>query len=65
MGGRRPPVDLADREDQPVFRLAGHVCDWFLLCDNVATRTVAHPILGSVWCCERCAAKLDLTFEES
>lgn len=32
-------------------------CRWFLLCDNPATCTVAHPILGSVPCCARCAAK--------
>lgn len=39
-------------------------CAWFLLCDRAAVGTVAHPILGSVPCCQRCADKLDLTFEK-
>lgn len=38
-------------------------CEWFLLCDNQAVGTVAHPILGSVPTCQRCANKLGLTFE--
>lgn len=32
-------------------------CRWFLLCENEATTTVAHPVLGSVPCCGRCAAR--------
>ena len=30
-------------------------CRWFLRCDNPATTTVPHPILGAVPCCDRCA----------
>jgi len=32
-------------------------CQWFLLCENPATTTVAHPVLGAVPCCARCAAR--------
>lgn len=31
-------------------------CRWFLLCPNPATTAVAHPILGDVPCCAKCAA---------
>ena len=34
------------------------VCRMFLLCEEVATRKVKHPILGDVPSCERCAKKL-------
>lgn len=39
-------------------------CEWFVLCDNRAVGTVAHPVLGSVPTCQRCADKLDLVFED-
>lgn len=39
-------------------------CKWFMMCPNAATRTVPHPILGNVPCCERCAKfALDLACE--
>lgn len=31
-------------------------CEWFLKCENDATTTVAHPVLGKVPSCSRCAA---------
>jgi hypothetical protein len=34
------------------------VCKWFLLCDNLATTTRPHPILGAVPICARCAKKV-------
>ncbi len=34
-------------------------CQWFALCDNQATGTLAHPILGEVPICDRCAAKVE------
>jgi len=33
-------------------------CRWFLLCENVATVDLPHPILGSVPTCQRCADKV-------
>ena len=30
-------------------------CEWFALCDRVADGLRAHPILGAVPVCERCA----------
>lgn len=30
-------------------------CAWFALCDNAATGTTSHPILGDVPTCPRCA----------
>ena len=35
-------------------------CEWFALCDYPAIGTVAHPVLGDVPVCGRCADKLDL-----
>lgn len=32
------------------------MCTWFLACENLATGTRAHPVLGQVPCCDRCAA---------
>lgn len=34
------------------------LCEWFALCDNPATGTEPHPILGDVPICDRCAAKV-------
>jgi hypothetical protein len=34
-------------------------CAWFLLCENPATTTMPHPILGDVPCCQRCADKVE------
>lgn len=39
------------------------VCEWFAACSNDATGNVAHPILGLVPTCQRCADKLGLKFE--
>jgi hypothetical protein len=40
-------------------------CRWFLLCDNVATTAVRHPILGLVPTCARCAARVARNVEEA
>lgn len=36
------------------------ICEWFALCDHEAVGLVAHPIIGSVPVCQRCADKLDM-----
>lgn len=38
-------------------------CQWFLKCENTATGTVAHPVLGPVPTCRRCADLLDLALD--
>jgi hypothetical protein len=35
-------------------------CEWYALCTNKADGTVAHPVIGAVPCCQRCADKHDL-----
>lgn len=30
------------------------ICEWFAYCDNPATGTQHHPILGDVPICDRC-----------
>jgi hypothetical protein len=47
-----------DREIAAIDEAAPAKCKWFALCDNPATATAAHPILGAVPICARCAAKL-------
>jgi len=43
---------LQDREVQvPTTQ-----CQWFALCDRPAAGVVAHPVLGQVPTCSRCAA---------
>lgn len=32
-------------------------CGWYALCTNEATKLVAHPILGQVPTCDRCASR--------
>lgn len=34
------------------------ICKWFLLCENEATTTRSHPILGDVPICKRCDDKI-------
>lgn len=35
-------------------------CAMFALCSNAPTHVVPHPVLGSVYSCERCATKLGM-----
>jgi hypothetical protein len=35
------------------------LCEWFLLCENPATMTRPHPILGDVKICADCNKKMD------
>lgn len=39
-------------------------CEWYALCTNEADGLVAHPILGNVPTCTRCADKHSLTLKE-
>jgi hypothetical protein len=39
-------------------RKAKTECRWFLRCENPATTTRKHPILGDVPICERCNSKM-------
>lgn len=43
-------------------KTATQTCEWFALCDKPAAGNVAHPILGSVPTCQRCADRMELTF---
>jgi len=36
------------------------VCEWFAKCDHPAVGVIAHPVLGDVPCCQRCADKLEI-----
>lgn len=38
-------------------------CEWYALCENLTRLATAHPALGPVPICERCAAKHDITPE--
>jgi hypothetical protein len=35
------------------------MCEWFALCENLATHTQSHPILGEVPICDRCQGIYD------
>jgi hypothetical protein len=40
-------------------RVLGGACEWYALCENPATGTRSHTILGDVPICERCDAKVE------
>ena len=40
-------------------------CEWFLVCDNTATKTRSHPILGDVPICDRCDEKISKLEKET
>ena len=45
-------------EDERMYLL---LCEWYPNCDNYADGAVAHPVLGMVPTCERCATKHSMT----
>lgn len=38
---------------------ADDTCGWFALCNNEATTSREHPVIGSVPICEQCNAKVE------
>ncbi len=51
MQSKRAAVPQSDRST---------VCEWFAYCENRATLTMPHPVLGGVPICERCASRPEL-----
>lgn len=45
-------------QDEAMYLL---LCEWFTMCDNYAAGAVAHPTLGMVPTCERCATMHSMT----
>lgn len=41
------------------LRVTPRECEWFAGCDNDATTTRSHPVLGPVPICERCQSKIE------
>lgn len=39
------------------------MCEWFAMCANMTSDATAHPIMGPVPICTRCAAKCEITPE--
>jgi hypothetical protein len=55
----REKLDELVAEIQDEFPGSVLLCAWYLLCDNVATTTRKHPILGDVPICSRCDQKIE------
>ena len=55
-----PNLDTVSPTQRKDIRMH-EICEWFVLCDNVADQVVVHPILGDVPTCQRCVDKLHLT----
>lgn len=58
---KRKPVQPVDATEEWIRKnMLGHgvpkspaVCQWFALCNAPAVRSVPHPVLGEVPCCEK------------
>lgn len=56
-------IDLPNGETVDGFRAAAAAgypcrCEQFAACTNAATVVLAHPVLGAVPTCDRCAARV-------
>lgn len=59
-----------DTEQQALAAIEKHAggpvpCGWFALCENTATTTAPHPILGWIPVCQRCAERISNDNERS
>ncbi len=45
------PMSEIDTGEAPADELT---CQWFALCDHVASGAMTHPVLGAVLICDRC-----------
>lgn len=51
--------DDSQRRQPAVYPWPTTPCRWWALCDQDATHTLSHPILGEVPICDRCQTKYD------
>lgn len=57
LGGVRPSAPRQSSSNVLIVEDAVVRCQWFLRCENPATTTRSHPVLGAVPVCERCAGR--------
>lgn len=58
-------IDFLDAPTRPECEPGLGSCQWFTMCVNEAVGMVAHPFLGRVPTCARCAQKANQKLEES
>lgn len=57
-------VNRDELADAKLINGAGFICEWFARCTNITSTVVAHPILGHVPCCQRCAEVVGMDASE-
>jgi hypothetical protein len=58
MAAKKKPFKFKTPLRLAVERKTPETCRQWLLCENVATMTLPHPILGELPSCKRCAEKM-------